>query len=75
LFPCRERGFILNEISDFSLLQNVLTITETHPAFCQKGLEAFSSLMKRLGDEDDHSHPPSVVVMNEWSYTTLPHLP
>ena len=75
LFPCRRGGFILHEISDFSLLRNVLTIAETHPSFYQSGLEAFSPLVKWLGDESDHSHSPSVVFKNEWSYTTLLHMP
>jgi len=41
LFPCRGRGFILNEISDFSRLQNVLNITEVHLAFCSQGWRLF----------------------------------
>lgn len=67
LFPKRGTGLISCQISDLSLLQNVQTICEAHQASCQSVLEAFSPLVKQLGDKPDHSPLSGVVVKNEWS--------
>ena len=57
---------------DFSLLQNVQTASESHPASCSTDTgSTFSGGVQWPGREADHS-PPSSFEVHEWSYTSTP---
>jgi hypothetical protein len=67
------RVWFLAGARDFSLLQNVQTASGAHPASYAKSTKNSPPLEAQwLGRKDDHTPPSSVMVKNEWSYTSAP---
>ena len=58
--------------SEFFLLQNLQTVSETHPAF-HLILEFFPGI-NLLGYQADHSYASRTEVKNEWSCASTPSL-
>jgi hypothetical protein len=67
------RVWFLAGARDFSLLQNVQTPSGAHPASYATGTKNFFPLEAQwCRHEDYHTPPSSVMVKNEWSYTSAP---
>ena len=58
--------------SDFSLLQNIQTATEAHPAIYSVGASGLSPSGKWSGHEASHSPQSSAKVKNRGSHTSSP---
>lgn len=58
----------------FSRLQNAQTTSGAHLAPYSMSACGFSSGMKRLGHEPDHSPPPNTEVKNMWVYNSASHI-
>ena len=58
--------------SNFSLLQNIHTASEAHPAVYSVGARGLSPSAKWSGQEANHSPQSSAKVKNRWSHTSTP---
>jgi hypothetical protein len=59
---------------DFSLLRNLQTGSETHPASYSIGWGSSFPVIKRSGRECDHSPQSSIEINDSWGYTFTPRI-
>jgi len=71
----RSEVRISSETRDFSLPQNAINCCGGPPSPCWVGIRDSFQGVTRQGLEADCSHPSSVGVKNEWSYTSTPLTP
>jgi hypothetical protein len=64
-------NFIIKQLTDFSLFQNIQTGSGAHPAAYSGGNRVLT-MVKVAGNLINHSPPFSAKVMHAWTYTSTP---